>query len=505
MADSAENEENWIKYYTLFNTANDGILLMNREEFIDCNPKALELYGITRSDFCGANPVMFSPERQPDGQLSSAKALYYIEKALQGESQFFEWVHIRHNGQEFYAEVSLNRFLLKGQYLLQAIVRDISERKKMESLLRESEEKYRQIVEHATDFILIHANGKIKFANPASIRILEAESMEELAETPVLSILHPDFRDRAIERIHKILHFNEPSGYLEEVIVTLTGKTIEAEINGVPVMFNGEQAVQVFARDITARKKFEKELIEAKLRAEESDRLKSAFLANMSHEIRTPMSGIMGFADLLKNLHLSDNQRLQFISIIEKSGTRMLNLINDLIDISKIEAGQIHLNNTTFSINEKLNYLLIFFSTEAQKKGICLSITTLPEAPDLLINSDKDKIYAILSNLLKNAIKYTDSGAIDFGCTRIGDSLEFFVRDTGIGIDPENLEAVFDRFVQAENPVSGKNEGAGLGLAISKAYVELLGGQIHVESCLGKGSTFWFSIPFHPVSKNFSS
>jgi PAS domain S-box-containing protein len=121
MPDSAEKEENWVKYYTLFNTANDGILLMNKEEFIDCNPKALELFGITRSEFCGSNPIMFSPEKQPDGQLSSVKALFYIDKALQGEPQFFEWLHIRHNGQEFYAEVSLNRFLLKGEYLLQNV------------------------------------------------------------------------------------------------------------------------------------------------------------------------------------------------------------------------------------------------------------------------------------------------------------------------------------------------------------------------------------------------
>jgi len=248
MSDYSDN-----RYHTLFNTANDGILIMHNEEFIDCNSKALELFAISRGDFCGSNPIMFSPEKQPDGQFSTEKAFYYINLALSGKPQVFEWVHLKQNGQLFNAEVSLNRFLNKDEFLLQAIVRDITERKQMESRVRESEEKYRMIVDHATDFILIHSNGKIMFANPACMRMLEAESLEELYKVPVINILHPDFRARAIERIYKILHFREPSGYLEEKILTLKGNVIEAEINGIPICFNGEPSVQVIARDINNR------------------------------------------------------------------------------------------------------------------------------------------------------------------------------------------------------------------------------------------------------------
>lgn len=490
-----QDDQQQIRYSTLFNTANDGILIMSHKEFIDCNPKSLELYGISREEFYGMNPVIFSPEYQPDGRKSSEKAVEFIEKALSGEPQFFEWLHKKHNGQLFDAEVSLNRFPYQKGYLLQAIVRDITDRKVMEMRLRESEEKYRLIVDHATDFILVHAKGQIKFANPACLQILEAGSMEELYDTPVFHILHPDFRNRALERITRILETNQPSGYLEEKILTFSGKVLDAEINGVPIHFNGEPAIMVVARDISARKKAEQELIEAKQKAEESDRLKSAFLANMSHEIRTPMNGIIGFTDLLKNMELSDNQRRSYLEIIQKSGNRLLNLINDLIDISKIEAGLVEVNLRTFDLHEKLVFYHTFFKPEALKKGIALNLNPQIQHSAFRIESDPDKLDTILINLIKNALKFTESGAVEFGYTQTDDSLNFYVSDSGIGIHKNNLNSIFDRFVQMANPLTSKYEGTGLGLAITKAYVALLGGQITVDSEIGQGSVFRFSLP----------
>lgn len=244
------------------------------------------------------------------------------------------------------------------------------------------------------------------------------------------------------------------------------------------------------------------ELYYAKEHAEQSDRLKSAFLANMSHEIRTPMNGILGFADLLKKPNLSNDKTQKYIGIIEKSGVRMLNIINDIIDISKIESGQMAVTNSDTNINEQIKYLYTFFKIEVESKDMQLSYKISLPTSEAIIITDREKLYAILTNLVKNSIKYSDFGFIEFGYD-LKDSdgeqpgtLVFFVKDTGIGIPKDRQQAIFDRFVQADISDKRAFQGAGLGLSITKAYVEMLGGTIWVESEEGKGSTFYFTIPY---------
>ena len=241
------------------------------------------------------------------------------------------------------------------------------------------------------------------------------------------------------------------------------------------------------------------ELEIAKNRAEESDRLKSAFLANMSHEIRTPMNGIMGFASLLKLPNLTGKQQTKYVNIIEKSGTRMLNIINDLIDISKIEAGQMDISISDCNVNEQIEYLYTFFKPEATKKGLDFISNSTVSVNDADIETDREKLYAILTNLIKNSIKYTHTGSIEFGYKKKGNNLEFYIADTGIGIPKERLTAIFDRFVQADIEDKEVYEGSGLGLTISKAYVKMLGGKIWVESVEGRGTQFYFTIPYNSV------
>jgi len=250
-------------------------------------------------------------------------------------------------------------------------------------------------------------------------------------------------------------------------------------------------------------------LKEAKDHAEESDRLKSAFLANMSHEIRTPMNGILGFADLLKEPELSGEEQKKYVRIIEKSGLRMLNIINDLIDISKIEAGQMDVKLSQTNINAQAEYLCTFFKPEMQKKAIKLITKFPPANTPLIFITDREKLYAIITNLLKNAIKYTNEGTIEFGFEVVQAETHsnaprfahFYIKDTGIGIPEDRLEAVFERFIQADIEDKKALEGAGLGLAITKAYVEMLGGKIRVESVEGRGSTFYFSIPDKAIAE----
>jgi signal transduction histidine kinase/CheY-like chemotaxis protein len=253
--------------------------------------------------------------------------------------------------------------------------------------------------------------------------------------------------------------------------------------------------------DITDRKQAELDLIKAKEKAEESDHLKSAFLANMSHEIRTPMNGILGFAELLKEPNLTSDEQQDFIQTIQISGARMLNTINNIIDISKIESGLTKVDIKGTNINEKIEFTYKFFKPEVEKKGLKFIISSGLPAKEAVVKTDNEKVYAVLVNLVKNAIKFTYDGSIEFGYNRMGKNLEFFVKDTGIGIPQEQQGLIFERFRQGSESLSRNYEGSGLGLSISKSYIEMLGGKMWVESETGIGSIFYFTIPYNSGSE----
>ena len=253
----------------------------------------------------------------------------------------------------------------------------------------------------------------------------------------------------------------------------------------------------VIIQDITQAKRAEKELIKAKERAEESDRLKSTFIANMSHEIRTPLNGILGFTELLNMPNLTGKEQHDYLEIIRKGGNRMLKIINDIIDISKIESGQMQISISRTDIREQTESIYSFFSPEAEAKGIRLICKNTLLAEEAIINTDAFKIYDIQTNLIKNAIKFTPSGSVEFGFEKKNNYLEFFVKDTGIGISDKQKEFIFERFRQGNDTLTRNFEGSGLGLSISKAYAEMLGGKIWFESEYGKGSVFHFIIPYN--------
>lgn len=254
--------------------------------------------------------------------------------------------------------------------------------------------------------------------------------------------------------------------------------------------------------DIEKLKKVERELVISKNKAEENDRLKSAFLANMSHEIRTPMNGILGFTELLKTMKLSGEESQDYIHIIEVSGSRMLNIINDIISISRIDSGQIEISIVGTNINEQVEYMYHFFRQEAERKNLSLNFKNGLTLNDAYVLTDKEKLYAVLTNLIKNAIKFTKTGSIEFGYVMKGEFLEFYVKDTGPGMTDEQKKIIFDRFRQGSESLTDNIEGSGLGLAISKAHVEMLGGEIGVESKIGHGSTFRFTLPHQINNEN---
>ncbi len=388
--------------------------------------------------------------------------------------------------------------------LLEDLKYEITKRRKSEEALREREEHFRAVTQTANDAIITaNERGAITGWNKGAEKIFGYTAGEILGKELIM-LMSPLYVGRHLFSISKLRnnsHTQPTDRTLELTGLRKNGSEFPLELS----LSHWESASGKFftgiIRDITDRKRAELELTRAKEKAEESNRLKSAFLSNMSHEIRTPMNGILGFTELLKDPQLTGEEQKEYIGIIEKSGARMLNIINDIISISKVESGLMEVLLTETNLNEMIDYLYAFFKPEADQKGIQLIfVNKIPEA-EAVIRSDADKIQAILTNLIKNALKFTREGSIEIEYSRKGRYFEFLVKDTGCGIRNEHKDIIFERFRQGSESLTREYEGAGLGLAISKAYTELLGGKISMESEYGKGSVFSFTVIQHDESE----
>lgn len=386
---------------------------------------------------------------------------------------------------------------------------ELKERKRIENELKQSEYKYRSITEKMTDVVwLMDLTGKSIFVTPSIYNFTGYTVEEYLAQTIDNRFTESSAKIAKEMFAKKIKEYklspNKDPNYTEKLeleYLCKNGTTKLGELIVTPYLDSNNELIGIHGvtRDITDRKIAEFELIKAKEKAEESDRLKSAFLSNMSHEIRTPMNGIIGFASLLKRQNISSEKQMEYIGLIEKSGERMLAIINDIIDISKIESGQMSVNIEIVNINELLMDLYHFFKPQAVQKNIILETPMTLNKNKSIVKTDKDKLNAILTNLLKNAIKFTNIGRIEYGVYESKEYLEFFVKDTGIGV-PEHLkDKIFERFVQGSQEHSRNYEGSGLGLAISKSYAKMLGGDIRLISNNDKGSIFIFKILYNMV------
>lgn len=253
--------------------------------------------------------------------------------------------------------------------------------------------------------------------------------------------------------------------------------------------------------DITKQEKIKKELTRAKEKAEESDKAKNIFLTNVSHEIRVPMNSIVGFAELINIGNISPDERKEYIKIIKNQSNHLLKFIDDISEIAKFEAGEIKLNKTACNLNLLLNELFVYFIQHRKqlKKDQVEIKLSIPEKKGVIISTDTGRLHQLLTNLLTNAFKYTEKGLVEFGYLNKEGKIEFFVKDTGVGLTKEEQKHIFDRFKISEETLTRKYEGSGLGLSIAKGIVKLLGGKIWIESEPGKGSSFYFNIPFEQV------
>jgi PAS domain S-box-containing protein len=379
-----------------------------------------------------------------------------------------------------------------------AMVEDITARKKALADLEKSLSVQNATLESTADGILVvDTSGKIvkynrKFAKMWNIPDVILEKMEDEAALGFVldQLKTPD------DFINKVKYlYSSPEASSSDLLEFKDGRVFDRYSQ--PQRIGGEIVGRVWSfRDITERKKAETELIAAKEKAEESDRLKTAFLHNVSHEIRTPMNAILGFSALLNEPDVTLEDRNQFIEIIMQSGNQLLSIINDIVDLASIESGQMKVSMKKINLDNTLKTLYDQYTYNDKSREVILNLKTPMSQKDPEIMTDRTKLIQIISNLINNAYKFTREGSITFGYEIKDGFVEFFVRDTGIGIATEHQSRIFDRFYQVDLAVSRKFGGTGLGLSICKAYAELLGGKIWLESIPGKGTEFYFTIPY---------
>jgi len=500
------------KFRSIFENANDAIFLMNEDTFIECNPKTGEMFGCDREDILQRKPYEFSPPHQPDGRDSKEKALERINVAFAGEPQFFEWKHKKLDGTLFDAEVGLNRVEIEGKAMLQAVVRDITERKQTEEELRNSEEKYRNLVEMGPDAVItVNLEGLITSCNTAALKMIELPRDEYIG--------------RHLSEVGPLQEGDMPK-YLEGVDSLKIGKTpppLEFQfkrkdgISGwaeghIGLLKRNEKIIgaQLIISDITGKRMALNELkdahellftinrgLERKIqeRTSEIEKLvkqKDEFINQLSHDLKTPLTPIMILMPIV-NEQLKDVKSRDLMEVINRNVYFIKDLVDKTVDLAR-------LNSTKIEIVVKDTNLLSEVSNIIKNSQVLLDENNISIenkiGEKIFVKADRLRLGELLNNLITNSIKYTlDSGGeITIDAKEEGDFVTISVKDTGIGIKQERLSHVFDEFYKVD--ISRHDlDSSGLGLAICKRIVEKHGGKIWVESPgRGKGTAFYFTL-----------
>jgi len=514
--------------------SDDAIIGVSRDiRITSWNAGAENIYGYTAEEVMGQTPDFLLPDNKKD------EVYNYLTDVFKGHSiRHFETERLHKTGKIIQISLSVSPLKDEQGNITGAatIGRDITKEKMKEWALLESEEKYRSIFEYSGDGIFL-MRERIIDCNQRAVKMLGYEKEELVGKRP--EFLSPKNQPDGSVSVREGRRFiaaalrgetpqflwkhQRKNGELIDTEITLNhvntsqGGMIIAVLRDISEQIQHhreleERNIEIRAQN-TELRALNKELAEtneklkqAKLHAEESDRLKSAFLANMSHEIRTPMNGIIGFAQLLRSPKISEEKRDEFVEIIETRSRELLQIINDIIDISMIEANQLQLQSTAMVLNDLMeelyNYHSQILKNHTEKQIECTYQAPLKGDKNLII-SDIKRLRQIFTNLLSNAIKFTHSGHITFGYElHQPHELLFFVKDTGIGIPRSAQEKIFERFRQADDSITRSYGGTGLGLSLTIKLVEMLGGQIWVESTPEVGSCFYFTLPYEQPHSN---
>ncbi|MDQ1770880.1 response regulator [Labilibaculum sp. A4] len=496
----AESEE---KYRNLINGSTD-IILVNEyigdgsSKLIEANDTSCVVLGYSRNELFTLSPADYIEDLPDDYIINSIKRLTR-EKQFTHEQTF-----VSKYGKKTPMETVSQLVTLQGKHVILSTSRDITERKHAQQAIVQSEKRLKKMIHQSPlPIVITDERQNIEYFNDKFIELFEYTLDDIKTSDDWYKSCFPDRKYREEvkniwkEAIAKAKKEHTDIGKQEFHMTIKNGEVRHCEFFMVPF----DNSSMIIINDISKIISTQKELVKAKEKAEESDHLKSAFLANMSHEIRTPMNGIIGFADMLRRPDKTEAQSNTYINIIYKSSNQLLKIINDILDISKLDSGQTFIKETKCFLNVILDELFAQFSKEnSADDGIDFRVNKTLSDEETLVITEERKLRQILSNLLNNAFKFTSSGYIEYGYHLIDNNfLEFYVQDSGIGIQKEKQEIIFERFRQVEETFTRKYGGTGLGLAISKGFVELMGGKIRMETQEDKGTTFYFTIPYKPV------
>ncbi len=496
-SEKAALRESENRFRMMFEGTADALLLLDpgSGQFIDCNQAATELLRCTdKKEVLLLHPAQLSPLHQPDGRRSAEKADEMIATALRHGSHRFEWIHCSAHREDFPVEVLLTPILLGERQLIIATLRDITDRKRAETEVQRVGDLLRGSIDALDDaFVLFDPQDRLVLCNDKY-----REVYSEVAHLLVPGAQFEDIIRAGAEMGQYPAAIGRVDEWVAERLAThLAGNTIliQKHNNGRTLRIVERRLpdghIVGFRMDIS-------ELMRATEAAQAASQSKSQFLANMSHEIRTPMNGIIGMTELALDTELNAEQR-EYLGLVKVSADALLNIVNDILDFSKIEAGRLEIENIEFSLEQMLRDTMKSLAVRAHQKDLELLLHVAPDVPDRII-SDPGRLRQVLVNLVGNAIKFTQTGEIEVAVhclkaiTPTQTELRFRVRDTGIGIAREKFKAVFDSFSQADTSTTRQYGGTGLGLSISAQLVSLMGGHLELESELGQGSTFYFTL-----------
>jgi len=461
--------------------------------FILANKSIAEAYGTNTFDIIGKTDVDFNPvstqvnhyKKDDREVIKSGKPKYIANEPVRtssGKTLILQTIKIP------FTNPKTNEVSVLG------VSTDITERINIENMLRTSEARYRNIVEQAADTILLGtSDGSIVGANDQA-EILTLYTKEELCSMKIEDLFTHEVLESVPMRYDLLRRGRTVRN--ERTLKRKDGSLVPIEMNTRRMPDNSLQSI---LRDIEEIKRIQKELTDAKEKAEENDRLKSAFLSNMSHEIRTPMNAIVGFSSLLTDPDIAQHKRTYYSEIIENNCNNLLRIIDDVLDISKIESGQLKIIKAPCNINKTLERLYDIVSDSVKKRNIPIEIKYTPLAQELMVFTDETRLMQVLMNLTGNAVNFTAKGLVSFTVEIDGNNLLFMVTDTGCGIENELQQKVFDRFFRTEALRDSRHGGTGLGLTICKSLVEMMGGNIWLESEVNVGTRVFFTIPFDKV------
>ncbi len=535
-------------YRGILDSIMDAVYILDKQGvFLSTNKTVEQWYGLNREQIIGQTPAFLAAP----GMNDLGKVFHDLQEAYNGKSSRFEFWAKRSDGSIFPKEVVLTNGIYFGNKVVIAVGRDITERKKTEQQLKHHSQLQQILMEISANYINLPLDRVDDAVNDSLSKLGEFVNADRAYvfnynfEKEICTNTH-EWCAPGIESEIKFLqavplssmtecidmHKEGKTMYVPDVSAMPAGKSREIlepqkirSLINVPMMHNSspigfvgfdsvkqthsysfveQQLLEVYAQilvNIKLRKQAGEELMHTLSRAEESDKLKTAFLANISHEIRTPLNGIIGFTSLIGTPGLTPERHNYYLNIITSSANQLTGIINDVVEIAKVETGQIKLFEQETDVCKIIKKSTEHYRKQAEQKEIEITANLPVGIKELIVVVDKEKIAKVLSNLISNAIKFTEKGRVEVGLKVQEDFLEYYVKDTGIGISPSHHGHIFERFRQVEIEASRRYGGTGLGLTIAKAYVEAMGGSIHVFSDIYKGSTFFFTIPIKTAER----